>query len=741
MRHGLFFLALLASLAPSRAWPDSSIDELAEIVVSATRRGDQVLQDVPMSVQVLSPQDLLGKGLTQLSEYLATVPSVNVEGSGPINRIQMRGLVSSRFDNTDIQDRALVGVYLDDIPITLNNANPDIKVVDLSRIEILRGPQGTLFGDGTMSGAIRYITRKPTPDAFQGWVEGTGSITEHGGGNWSARGFVNVPLAANQFAATLGVYQGRDSGFINNLGLGIDNYNASETTQVRVALRWTPAHSLTVDTSFLYLRLDNTGFNSIYTGLAPLTTTSLTPLFFHDVLRIGNLTFDDDIGFANIVCSSSYVGRVFNNQATLQFYAEDLVHPGIVLPDFNDVNQTLEQFSQEIRLVSRPGRLQWTVGGFFEHQRRGYVEAVTETGFDATIAQLYHIPNFSSTAFYDLPANLAYYGPLWARDQQVSEFGETTYELLPKLNVTVGLRHFDEKNDATAFQNGFAGAIGVHRPLEQTASVKSSGTLPKFALSYKVHDDLLLFGELARGFRFGGINYPVPATVCRAFLEQGQSSFPETFGPDEVKSYSLGEKSTLAGGNVTVDVSAFLIKWKNPQVVKYIGCNYFYEVNQGSITSRGIEVDARVQLTSRFQIGFSGSLTDAVTDSSMPAIGAIAGDRVPLFPRVIADLSGKYSIPLSGGKLVLSADYTRRTDTDTEFNTSLPQNQVIPASNFLNADVSYVDDSWSVGIFATNLTNDLRISSIYAYGTVSQPGLSETIGRPRSLGLRVRKSF
>jgi hypothetical protein len=193
---------------------------LEEVVVSATRLGEQSVQKVAMAISVLSPTDLDAKGLGGVSDFVNTLPSVNMQSQSPgVNSIEMRGLVTQFPDITLLQDRSLTSMYLDDAPISIQTANPDLKVFDLERIEVIRGPQGTLFGAGSMAGTIRLITRKPDSQEFFGSGDMSVSETQHGGTNYSIRGAVNLPITENVLAVRLNAYRGEDSGFIDNIQL------------------------------------------------------------------------------------------------------------------------------------------------------------------------------------------------------------------------------------------------------------------------------------------------------------------------------------------------------------------------------------------------------------------------------------------------------------------------------------------------------------------------------------------
>jgi outer membrane receptor for ferrienterochelin and colicin len=230
-------LAMLQTFGP-QVLAQQERTQLEEIVVTATRTGATNLQDIPMSISALAPDKLASQGLNSLGDTLRAVPGVvlNAEQQG-YNRITMRGLVAADMDYTQVQDRSLVGMYLDEIPIGLGTHNPDLRVLDMERIEVIRGPQGTLYGAGSMGGTVRYITRKPDPSKFAATVETQGSYTKDGGANWNAKASANMPLVTDKLALRAGVYRESLEGYVDNVGTGKDDANTFDNTQANAALR------------------------------------------------------------------------------------------------------------------------------------------------------------------------------------------------------------------------------------------------------------------------------------------------------------------------------------------------------------------------------------------------------------------------------------------------------------------------------------------------------------------------
>jgi outer membrane receptor protein involved in Fe transport len=719
---------------------------LQEVVVSATRQGEQSVQTVPMSISVISPAALDAKGLGGLSDFVRTLPSVNMQSESPgVNSIEMRGLVTTSPDITSLQDRSLTATYLDDAPISVQAANPDLKVFDLERIEVLKGPQGTLFGAGSMSGTIRLITRKPDSHEFHASGDTSVSETEHGGTNYSVRGSANLPLIEDRLAVRLGAYRGEDSGFIDNLELHKRDANDAESTQGRVAVRWTPLDALTVDASATFARLVSHGDYGTYPALGTYTYESLTPERFDDYFKLYNVTADQDLGFAHLITSVSYQDRAYTDQRSFEFFDEALITPGVHLPSNAMQINTLKDAPQEIRLVSNQNqRLRWILGAFHEYYHRFYPQIVNSPGFDAAVEDLYGIPPTSQSTYGTAAPDQPFWGTIDVKERQYALFSEVTYAVLPKLDVTLGARYFDFRQDFNLFFTGFAGALGPGEPLLRNGVQTSKGANPRFVASFKVDESVMVYTQAARGFRYGGVNLPVPLTFCATDLANaGLTNAPATFGPDNLWNYEIGEKGRFLDNRVLFNVTGFFVDWRDVQTTFPLQCGYPFVENNGRIHSRGIEVESQAKVSRDLTVSFSGSFTDARTDGPLANLGAPDAARVPFFPRLITSLGADYVTRLRSGVLDWSADWTYRGSAYTQFNLADPLTRYIPSSSMLNASITYSIHEWEVGVYGTNLTNNLLINSIAPNNRTAayQPDDEVYIGRPRTIGLRIHYGF
>ena len=483
------------------------------------------MQKIPMAISVISPAALDAKGLSGISDFVGELPSVNLQSVSPgENVIDMRGLVTSEVNPTNAQATLARRPVSRRCIHRQEGFNPDLHVYDLERIEVIRGPQGTLYGAGSMAGTIRLITKKPDPDGVFGDADVSVSETQHGGTNTSMRGMLNLPLIEDQLAARLVLYRSDDSGYIDNLELGHRDANPAYATQGRLAIRWLPIDTFTLDASALFARLNAQGRNTVYPQLGAYTYESLTPEQLSDYFKLYNVTADWDLSFAHLISSTSYTQRQIAEDESFESLDEYLITPGTSLPAGNQNANDFHEFQQELRLVSRPDQpLRWITGAYFERDSRFYPQNLISPGFDSAFGAEIGDPTFNSQTVYGTPApDTPFYGTINLVERQFALFGEATYSILPRLDLTLGARYFDFKDDFDLFFTGVAGAIAPGEPDIGNGEQSSTGVNPRGVLSFKVNDQVIVFGEAARGFRYGGVNEPAP--VVSAGAHSGRSA-------------------------------------------------------------------------------------------------------------------------------------------------------------------------------------------------------------------------
>jgi outer membrane receptor protein involved in Fe transport len=782
----LYATGVLAQTAPS--------NQVQEVVVTANRSGAESLQNVAIPISVLNPVEADRSGLGNLSDLAKFSPSLSiVEGAPGFNQITMLGLTSMPYRTSDTSDRSLVAVYLDDTPISVQGQTPDLRVYDLERVEILRGPQGTLYGDSSMAGTIRYITAKPSAKSAFGTLEATGADTDHGSPSYSLRGMFNTPIIDDKLAFRGTFYEGHDGGFIDNIGdRSKNNANSNDSTQARGALRWTPDPTLTVDLSVTYEQSHAHGLNDVDSGLKPYTVSTNTGEGTRDSFQLYQLNIDKDLGFANLVSSTAYtwrrIGYNASTEPTIGYYFANYYGlpnalynaPASYNQATNDkipaehyeIDNKIKDVMQEVRLVSKnDGPIKWNVGVFYESQTRNLYQDIPVPGFDTSsyAAAFYEIatgkPYNSKTVDGAFNPNDIFSGLQNESNDQIAVFTDDTWHVTKKLDLTAGVRYFNYNEKYYLFESGVYGDIN-HVPLTTNAKEKASGFNPRFNASYHVDDNVLVYAEAAKGFRYGGANQPVPegtsgvAGKCTSNLQSyGLSSAPLTFGPDSLWDYTVGEKAKLAGGRMTFNADVYYIDWSNVQTRLLLNCSYFFTESAGSITSKGVEAESTFKVTPELTVSGSVSFNDSHATGNIPTVGAFSGDQSPYSPNVIASAFVFYDKPVAEGVMHLQASYQFRSEENTTFDpysTSYTASTntlaktgnsqtfaIIPASHDVNASASYAFGKYEIGIYGTNLTNGLKVTNIAKptyYGNYVA-GNIDTIARPLTVGVRVKTKF
>ena len=501
--------AISATGVLAQTTPNSSASQVQEVIVTANRSGAESLQNVAMPISVVNPTVADRSGLGNLSDLTKFSPSLSiVEGAPGFNQITMLGLTSMPYRTSDTSDRSLVAVYLDDTPISVQGQTPDLRVYDLERVEILRGPQGTLYGDSSMAGTIRYITAKPSAKSSFGTLEMTGADTDHGAPSYSIRGMFNTPIIDDKLAFRGTFYNGHDGGFIDNIGdRNKKDANSNDSTQARAALRWTPDPTLTIDLAATYEQSHAHGLNEVDSKAAPYTVSTNTSEGTRDSLQLYQLNIDKDLGFADLISSTAYTWRrVAYNASTrtdyrlllrqlLRLCPNALYNPPAInneaidkkIPaEHYDISNKIKDVMQEFRLVSKnEGPIKWTVGAFYESQTRNLYQDIPVPGFDTSsyAAAFYQLqtgkPYNSQTVDGAFNPNDIFSGLQNEKDTQVALFTDNTWHVTKKLDLTAGVRYFDYNETYYLFESGVYGDIN-HVPLTTNAKEKANGFNPRF---------------------------------------------------------------------------------------------------------------------------------------------------------------------------------------------------------------------------------------------------------------------
>jgi iron complex outermembrane receptor protein len=722
---------------------------VAEVIVTAEKRTSTV-QGTPVSISAFSGADLQARGVANIANLAQSTPSVSLKSEGPgQTEIELRGMTSSGGNS------ATVGFYLDDIPMTAPAGAQNGKVVidptlyDLSRIEVLRGPQGTLYGSGSMGGTVRLITNQPDPGAFHASAQSILSATEGGGFNHTDNVMLNLPLVQDKLALRLVGTEAYTSGWIDRIVAGnyplpsvdgstrgnvqaapvLKRYRGANDEQayaVRATLLWAPTEALTVTPSFFYQTSKQNGISAYDSN--PGTLAHYQPFDIAEPLtdRISVFSVNVNYSFDAFEVTSSTAqwnrrstqvedgSEDFNNPNTGATFASNngLPNPGYFGPTGSGMVSGKEddpsrQFSEELRFASKgEGRLKW-VGGLF------YSNFAATWRFDGVTS--------NPSAYMDLGTFAPATTTQWfiARSPtklvQYAIFGEGTYDLTDKLKATVGLRWYSYDYRFSSVISGWGSGLGAATPSDSGLIRQSeNGFNPKFDLSYEFDGDLMVYGTIAKGSRPGGGNavYPVTGPYWSAVFAPYNfpgGKWPTSYRPDSVWSYEVGEKARFLDRRLVVNASVYYEDWSNIQLEALPG-DWALNINGNKATIYGGEIETHAILGGGFQLDVAGGYTHAWVDP---------GPHWQITPRNklsdVAPVNGNIGVSYSKD---LTANYTltarledayvgQRYSLAFPFGFSLNGKYIpLPGYSLANVRVGVRStDGWGAALFVNNLFN------------------------------------
>jgi iron complex outermembrane recepter protein len=644
-----------AAYADADAAPASEASGMAEVVVTAQRR-EENLSKVPISVTAMTQADIDTKGIKDIADVARFTPGITVDNTGT-NNISIRGISSSGGAGT-------TGIYIDDTPIQMRALafNPDEalpKTFDMERVEVLRGPQGTLFGAGSEGGTVRYITAQPSLTKLSIYSRDEVSYTYGGEASIESGVAVGGPLIDGVLGARATVWYRRDGGWIDRVNpTSADPQknvieraaNHADNTMLRLALLWAPTDNWKVTPSVYFenrQQHDVSNFWPIYTDTSRDNFVSGNPTArpTPDKFYLPALKIQGDFGAFQLISNTSYFHR---NEITgydgtlynLGFYqtftsfapfAAGVNFPlidgsGIHLPAAisnyrspTSINNDQQNFTQEVRLQSsdQTSALVWTGGLFFSSNRQQYLEQIHDPQLNAFTNAVFG-QDYTSV-FTDVNGNAVPYDPRFptdsyflqthARDKQYAVFGEATYAIIDSLKLTVGLR---ESRTEFQFNTLTGGPQLFLAPQENTASEKENSFTPKVNVAWQMDPNDLLYATYAKGFRPGGGNNPVPYAACSQDFQTLQiAGAPTTYRSDTVDSYEIGAKNNI-DNRIRIATSLYYIKWHNIQqsVVPPI-CQISFISNLGEATAKGGDIQAEIAVTEAFSAQITAGYTEA----------------------------------------------------------------------------------------------------------------------------------
>ncbi len=765
--------------------------DAGEIIVTAQKRSEDI-RSVPISLSVLSGADLKAQRIAGYDDLSRAVPGLAfnaVAGEEGRTNIVIRGVSSTSGAST-------VGLYLDDVSITVPNlfrdGAIDLRLPDIERVEVLRGPQGTLYGDSSEGGTIRVITLAPDMTTISGAATADVSGTQHGGTNYAASGMINLPLISDVLAVRASVNYVSDSGWIDHYTpdgtLDRKGVNSQNSLTVHVTAKWTPAPDLTITPAFFYQRANDADNAAFYPALGLWKQDKLVAEPSHDTMTMGSLTIQKGLGFADLTAVTGAFRRIadrtedgtfFNSTAFAQFFL-DPIYPQFQgqndavianLPSFVHYRTTYAVFNQELRLSSNQTSwgaswLNWVVGAYFSTQKVHNTDFQQIPGINTTFAGIYGLPMEQSlveTAYgnptYGQPGG----GPaitLFPNDidesddrtykqQQFAVFGQVGISFAPGWKLDLGGRYLHAHEDYISVETGFyqIGNLGYQTPGQPpsapyTQSGKTDAFLPKATLYHDLGATSSVYASVAKGFRLGGPTGPItfgPTSVCNGdFQAIGQTSQPTQFGSDSLQTYEAGSKNEFFGRRLRFNISGFFTYWRNIQQQIYLPtCGYYFTSNVGNAHIFGGELEAAFRVTSHLQISATASFNDATIIKSNNPIDVAVGQHLIDVPGVTATVGARYSAPISDTlTLTGQLNYNYTGHSYGSYQPGSP-NYNNPAYNVVDGSIGLVRGRHQLSLFVKNLLDDRTIIQSPQINTVVE---GYTV-HPRTIGLSTKLLF
>jgi len=698
---------------------------LDELVVTATKREEKV-RDISGSISAVSGEQLEAIGAQSFADYIQRIPGVIFNEFQPgTSHVVIRGVATSAGN---VQGQGTTGYYINDVPLTEPGWTiviPDIDAFDVDRVEVLRGPQGTLFGSASMGGAVNYIANKADPSGFDAAVEATVSQTKNAEVSYAGKAMINIPV--NDDLAVRGVVAYRmEQGYLDNVGTGDDGSSDIEVAGGRFSAVWTPTDDTEISWLTLYQRTEaaDAPYRNPAIGDLERSTALLEPNDTSVLIHSFRLDHDTDVGTFTFL--SSYQKKeqdfLFDYTPIRVFYNADL-GLNLTSPLYIISGGESEAKSLEARYASNTeGKVQWLVGAMYFESDKYLYEAI---GAEGAAAQFDASPLFGpgSGAIIAPDGEIfnAFYTDLTSREAAV--YGEVSYAFTPQWKLSLGGRLFRTELESVSSQVGFSTYPGA--PIVSPTQDKQEGFSPKVSLTWTRDENLMVYGLYSEGFRFGTPNM------------QGLSAFPVPAGSDSdsLKNYELGVRSTLLDGRLQLDATAFFVDWQDIQLRLLTPDNFNYAANGGKAEIKGLELSAAWRITDSFDLQSTVTWMEARLAEPLFILWygtAPEGAQLPGSADWSISNTATYRF---GGRYepTLTASHRFLSEGISDLNSAVPG--VTPSEqgdyNIFDLRLQARFGDTTVSLFGNNLSDDRGVTR-----TVPETnGLSQGVIRPRTFGV------
>ncbi|MCB5425187.1 TonB-dependent receptor [Altererythrobacter sp. CC-YST694] len=759
-----------------------------EIIVTGTRRSTTIME-TPINISAVSSEEIERQRIDDVRDLADFTPGMTISDTGPrsTGTVVLRGLRASDTDSFGSNTDNALGVYLGEVPLYY-----DFKLLDLERVETLLGPQGTLYGLGTLAGAIRYIPNRPNLTDIEGEAHGRFYGKDHSSHlGYQVDGVINLPIVTDHiaFRSSTGYYY--DPGFIDypllikepgvslpqpdgpdgvsDAGYAANLYklkdlNFERTFSTRNQLLFQTSEDFKVILTYAYQETKTDGAQSNSAGVLGTGKYENAARYKEPVDRSAHLaSMEINANVADIfdiVSTTAYTDVRTTTEGDVTDLLLDLDYDYELFPAFSGWNESenhYKQVNQEIRLVSRHGGpFNWVLGGFYNEQKsqRDYAE---------------HVPGHPWVDTDSNPDALEYVSYTTSKVTEKAIFGEGSFKITPEWQVTAGARYFKYTSDIAGAQTLplLGQPLSPYDKTVRGGSASQDGWVWKFNTSYNFTPDLMLYATYSKGYRIGGPNTVAP---CDDPLPPGQNicALPNElqYGPDTTKNVEIGFRTQLFDRKLTFNFDVFHIDWSGLQVASAtLNGATGITVNGGTARSKGFETSFQLRPVPELSIQGTYSYTDAKLTQDVPGIitiretpgdysnrfdqlDALAGDRLPGSTKNSGSLGVTYTKPLLDGDLVANWTATYRGDVVSRLGWDRAYGDKIPGYTLHRASFTYETEKYSIGLFANNIFDKYAVTSVD--NDRSRIGVNDgiavryyrqTVISPRTFGIEARFKY
>ena len=764
---------------------------MEEITVTARKRSE-TLQEVPFSIVAFTENEMRNRGIITIEDVARNTAGFSVQNLGPgQSQVAIRGLSGGQIARDQAGVKENVGVYFDESVISTSLFTPDLDLFDMNRVEVLRGPQGTLYGAGSTSGTVRYITNQPKLGESESTVDLDLNTIDNGGTGGGAKAAVNLPIG-DTTAARIVAYYTKFGGYMDAVqpdGSVDSDVNSGDRIGTRLSMRFEPNDQWTITPRIVYQKVEMDGWNRIddYNILANPFTTTREPvtlgkreLFtqfdepFSDEFLLADLNIEYDFGDITLTSITSYMDRdiqVIRDAGALTSSITGgsigLDEEAYTLDSPLDDSTTLKSLTQELRLNGGSDTLNWVAGFFYSDIERHYNQFLDVPGFEDITG--------ISTAGEFAPKDSLFWSDLdYNKYQQIAVFGELTWAVTDRWDLSAGLRWYDFEEERTQIFDGIFGVDANGDAVQTAGKTSSDGVSPKLLASFAATENVHLNAQVAKGFRLGGINDSLNFSLCTPADLETFGGF-DNWDDEVIWNYEIGAKSTIANGRGIFNVSLFYMDIEDLQGTLTAGsCSSRIIFNIPKAKSVGIELELALQVTERFDFAISAShieseITETVSSIDSEGneidIGVQEGNPLPTVPENQAAIAATYVWPMANAWEGYATGTWQYVDSRyTQIGDQLPGfgivdlhalgndiggpftqdtflfNPELPSYNIANLRLGFRSDKYDISLYVNNVGDERAFLALdQERGSLARVGY--LTNQPRTYGVTARMFF